>query len=832
MEQQNSTNRRERVLSIVQANTLEALNHPNDNPQWIHAGMIAERLDMDRTNVSRELNNLYRSGDLIKFQGKPTLYISRSVLAKQFPDAFFPSTLPKGSRLEDFVSHREVPEQPAASPDEPTELESMVGVSGSLFEAVSQAKAAVIYPSHTLHCLITGSVGVGKGKLARSMYDHALSKGAFPPTAPFITVNCQERSTSPQIFLNQIFGCSRDAAPKGEKSRRGLIDRAEGGILCIDNIDKLPVSVQDTLITLLEKNVYSRIGEASVTRKANVMVIGISTEDPESPTLQTLAQRFPIHIHLPDLKDRSINELAQILIHTFQQEALSTGISFKISKEVFACFLKAGFPGNLGELSSIVRTSCSLVYLEYSASPIPPKIMEICFRHLPQNALATIQENAVKDQQIRDLLQKSNFSYLLFSPNGFTADCYTGPQFLELLNTPGTLSQPDTGFPIPLAIANEYLKRYLDKAVLNHIEHAAVLQDFFPSSLIQIVQDTLTLHEDFAFLIHHPNEMYRLLSCLRDGLHNHLENILNAEHLLLKLSEICPGAAQVVRHLQKSLKEVSGQTLSESVMCYLIACLHMAVRANLTGGVPIILVCHGKAIAENMAAYVNSALNTTVAHGVCFSENMPFDELLSQVTDLAQEVDQGNGILLMVDMVPLTELHEHILTVTGIHAETISNINLPLVLHICRRAMDSNITLHMLVEEARNSMGIPRQKPSFLERTVDEVLAPSLVFLNPQKASKVLFATLTNILQSLNLVWSTEIAIKFLFHCSHMIERLMQGECLKYSHLKVFVNQQSELMHILELHMQYPSEVFGISIPASELAYIAEIFLDYLDKSE
>ena len=29
--------------------------------------------------------------------------------------------------------------------------------------------------------------------------------------------------------------------------------------------------------------------------------------------------------------------------------------------------------------------------------------------------------------------------------------------------------------------------------------------------------------------------------------------------------------------------------------------------------------------------------------------------------------------------------------------------------------------------------------------------------------------------------------------------------------------------------MQYPAELFGVSIPASELAYVAEILLPYFD---
>ena len=117
---------------------------------------------------------------------------------------------------------------------------------------------------------------------------------------------------------------------------------------------------------------------------------------------------------------------------------------------------------------------------------------------------------------------------------------------------------------------------------------------------------------------------------------------------------------------------------------------------------------------------------------------------------------------------------------------------------------------------------------SFLGRTVNEVLAPSLTFLNPWKAIDVLQTALADILGELNITQSSEIAIKFVFHCSHMLERLIRGEVLRYDGLKIFVNRYSDLMSMLEKHMRGVAEIFGVSIPPSELAYIADILVPYL----
>lgn len=825
-----STSRQEKVLEVVRKNTLRTLEKPSSEAQWIHAGAIADTLKMDRANVARELNKLYRDGQLIKLQGKPTLYICRATLSRQYPGIFFPSTLPKGSNPMEYSVPRER-ETVQQTPVGMTELESMIGVEISMKEAILHAKAAVMYPGHGLHTLITGSVGVGKANFAENMYNHAVSKGALPADAPFIMVNCREHNSTPRLLMNQLFGYSREAAPKGEKSRRGLIERAAGGILCLNGVEKLPPDVQDVLITLLEKNIYTRIGEASVTRYANVMVIAISTESMDSPYLQALSQRFPVQIQIPDLKNRHIQELAEILIDTFQQEAQSTGLNFRISKEVFSCFLKATYPGNLGELSSAVRTTCSLAYLEYSSTMPQPKIMEIQFHHLLPDVLRSIREDTGKDQQIRNLFSHQDFSYILFSPTGFSTDQHNGPHFLELLHGVAKIDHSDSLLSAPLIIANEHLRHYLGRNAQNYVNRFTVLQDLFPDDVLEAVRRTLTLQSDFAYLLNLPNGIYHLTSCIHDELRGKLPLIPNALWLVNNLRSVCPQEMEVVDALQRNLEEKGKSRLSDSAICYVTACLSMAHRRSTIGTVQVMLVCHGKDVATNMAEYVNDSMNTTAVHGICYHAGMAFETLLEQVADQARKIDQGCGILLMVDMEPLTQLHEHILQTTGIHTETVSNVSLPLLLSAARRAVEEQTPLHLLAEDAQASTMAagPRKESSFLDRTINEVLAPALTFLNPQKTVDVLSATLTEILRSLHLVWSTEIAIKFIFHCSHMLERLIQGDALRYDRLKVFVNQNADLMNELERQMQYPSEVFGVSIPASELAYVAEIFLPYLN---
>ena len=77
--------RKEDVLAAVQEDTERMLSSPGGTAQWSHAAALADRLQMDRANVARELNLLYQNGQLIKIQGKPTYFLSRFHLEQRYP---------------------------------------------------------------------------------------------------------------------------------------------------------------------------------------------------------------------------------------------------------------------------------------------------------------------------------------------------------------------------------------------------------------------------------------------------------------------------------------------------------------------------------------------------------------------------------------------------------------------------------------------------------------------------------------------------------------------------------------------------------------------------
>ena len=51
---------------------------------------ISLDLKLDRANVSRMLNDLWRENILIKIQGRPTFYLHRKTILKRYPNSYIP----------------------------------------------------------------------------------------------------------------------------------------------------------------------------------------------------------------------------------------------------------------------------------------------------------------------------------------------------------------------------------------------------------------------------------------------------------------------------------------------------------------------------------------------------------------------------------------------------------------------------------------------------------------------------------------------------------------------------------------------------------------------
>lgn len=105
--------------------------------------------------------------------------------------------------------------------------------------------------------LICGPTGCGKEVIAQLI--HQRSKN---PSAPFIGLNC---GAIPEYLVEaELFGHIKGAFTGASGDRRGHLEMVGSGILFLDEIGEMPLSVQPKLLRALETRTFRPIGSSEV----------------------------------------------------------------------------------------------------------------------------------------------------------------------------------------------------------------------------------------------------------------------------------------------------------------------------------------------------------------------------------------------------------------------------------------------------------------------------------------------------------------------------------------------------------------------------------------
>jgi len=116
------------------------------------------------------------------------------------------------------------------------------------------------------------------------------------------------------------------------------------------------------------------------------------------------------------------------------------------------------------------------------------------------------------------------------------------------------------------------------------------------------------------------------------------------------------------------------------------------------GKVGIVVITHGSAAATSMADVANTLLNVDHAVGVDMPLERSPEEILEIVKGVVNDVEQGKGILLLVDMGSLITFGEILSKELKIPIRTVDLVSTPMVLEATRKAVFTEVTLDELAE--------------------------------------------------------------------------------------------------------------------------------------
>ncbi|WP_213974636.1 sigma 54-interacting transcriptional regulator [Tepidanaerobacter acetatoxydans] len=660
------------------------------------ATQLSEHLGIRRNTVSHELNRLVKEGLVVKQSGRPVRFLDTETYQRIHKQNSIPDEYENCKEM----SHK------SADKNRDMFYNLLPGCT-SIITQVEQAKAAIMYPPNGLSTLIIGKTGVGKSYFAHVMYRYAAKMGVIAPCAPFISFNCADYAENPQLLTSQLFGHVRGSFTGAETAKEGLVAKAEGGYLFLDEVHNLPPEGQEMLFTLMDKRVYRRLGETTEEHPCNLRIICATTDSQKDIMLRTFLRRIPIVVELPPLEKRSLSDRYSLIKLFFQEEASRVGKRIFVDKEVVNRLLFTELDGNIGELKGNIQILCSRAFVK---------------------SLANHSNSLHIDEPLADFFDSSRYNrdilniYIGLGAHGVNQPLVAtiDKEFLEVPD-----EYKDTDFyddlstkyqrlldsNISVAEANNRIYKEIDRhfaKILNQsrkgVELKLDMSKIVPQNILDLARhfvneasENLNFHINDDVLLGIALHTKAFIDRSAEGKTIYNPNLKRIKESNLKEFEI---AGRYVRNVCAAYKLRYSEDEAAFMAMFIITAVPNKTR-DISRSYQVILLCHGESTASSIAKTANRLLGDELVLAIDMPLDMNSEQIYNQLVGLLNSQRPLKGALLMVDMGSLVDLSQKLWLYFGkkIEIASVSGFNLLMVLDVARKLSFGDTNLKSIVND-------------------------------------------------------------------------------------------------------------------------------------
>jgi two-component system nitrogen regulation response regulator NtrX len=206
--------------------------------------------------------------------------------------------------------------------------------------------------------LISGAPGAGKETVARMI--HARSRRA---DGPFVALNCA--ILAPERFEAELFGVEAGTDSHAAPRRVGVLERAHGGTLLLDEISEMPMETQSKIARVLQEQSFERVGQNGAAAgtgrvKVDIRVITTTARDLAG---EIAAGRFRedlyyrlavVPLRVPALKERREDIPALAASFLARAEETSGLPARALASDAIAALQAHDWPGNVRQLRNVM----------------------------------------------------------------------------------------------------------------------------------------------------------------------------------------------------------------------------------------------------------------------------------------------------------------------------------------------------------------------------------------------------------------------------------------------------------------------------------------------
>lgn len=204
--------------------------------------------------------------------------------------------------------------------------------------------------AHSPHpVLLIGETGVGKEVLSGGIYrEYCGGKNL-----PYIRINC---SAIPRELLeSELFGHEKGAFTGANSVQKGKFEQAAGGVLLLDEIGEMDLSLQSKLLRVLEEREFERIGgtkviplTAKIIASTNENIKQMAAEKRFRMDLYYRLNTFEINI--PPLRAHK-TDIPKLIEHFQRQDHLQ----LEFTEDAMNMLFHYSWPGNVRELRNVLN---------------------------------------------------------------------------------------------------------------------------------------------------------------------------------------------------------------------------------------------------------------------------------------------------------------------------------------------------------------------------------------------------------------------------------------------------------------------------------------------
>ena len=207
-----------------------------------------------------------------------------------------------------------------------------------------------------LSVIIQGETGTGKEVMVRLIHEQCQRKNK-----PFVAINCAALPEG--LIESELFGYAEGAFTGARKTGSiGRVFEADGGILFLDEIGDMSLTLQTRLLRVLQDRAVQPLGGGK-SRPVNFVVLSATHRD-LAAMVSTGTFRadlyYRLHFHQIDLSPLRHRTDKAAFIDALWQEAGAMRRKLTLSDEAKQALSNYDWPGNFRQLAHLVKTLVAL----------------------------------------------------------------------------------------------------------------------------------------------------------------------------------------------------------------------------------------------------------------------------------------------------------------------------------------------------------------------------------------------------------------------------------------------------------------------------------------